>query len=414
MADKKKDVEVSDGTTGGAEGGTGKSDTEQTEGETPKKPSLLEQTTSNMSANDWFNQFFKKAVRVDDEPKPESVLDEVNFDGIARYIASDKCKKIVTMAGAGISTSAGIPDFRSPGTGIYDNLDKYNLPDPHAVFDISFFKENPEPFFVLCKELFPENQAFKPTPCHYFITLLEKKKKLLRHFTQNIDTLERVAGLSDERIIEAHGSFNTGHCQSCNAEYTQEYMKERIFSETAESPVPKCSQSGCDGVVKPDVVFFGESLPRRFSERVSDLRECDCLIVMGTSLVVQPFASLTSRTTVTTPRLYINREKTNSSPEDAMMAMFFGGGGGFDFDSENNIRDVFWQGDCDAGCYALADKLGWGDELRKLVKDEHARIDKEQAEKKSSTPKPASKSTDVASQKSDKEEKSNLAKKSEL
>ncbi|XP_060574816.1 NAD-dependent protein deacetylase sirtuin-2-like [Ruditapes philippinarum] len=358
MSSDKEVASDKDGVKGKDEvGADAASGAEAAEDKSEKKPSLLEQTTSNQSTAEWLTECMKKSMNISDEPKPESVLDEVSFEGIARYFKSDKCKNIVTMAGAGISTSAGIPDFRSPGSGLYDNLQKYNLPHPQAIFDIGFFHENPEPFFTLCKDLFPE--SYKPTPCHYFIKLLEKKNKLMRHFTQNIDTLERVAGLSDDKNVEAHGSFNTGHCLECSDEYSLEWMKEQIFSKSTETVVPKCIKEDCDGVVKPDIVFFGESLPQKFAQNASDLDRCDCLIVMGTSLVVQPFASLTSRTKETTPRLYINLENTSAGSGDFMSMMFFGGGG-FDFDKEDNIRDVFWQGTCDDGCYALADLLGWG------------------------------------------------------
>lgn len=103
----------------------------------------------------------------------QPILDEVSFAGIVKYIKDGKAKNVVTLAGAGISTSAGIPDFRSPGTGLYDNLQRFDLPDPQAVFSIDFFKEKPEPFFTLAKELYPSN--FTPTPCHYFVKLLEDK-----------------------------------------------------------------------------------------------------------------------------------------------------------------------------------------------------------------------------------------------
>ncbi len=161
--------------------------------------------------------------------KPK-VLDSLDLDGIVSYIKSGKAKKIVTMAGAGISTSAGIPDFRSPGTGLYDNLQEYNLPDPQAVFDISFFRGNPAPFYKLAKSLYPEESKFKPTPCHHFIKLLADKGLLLRHYTQNIDTLERLAGLSDELLIEAHGTFHSAHCtdNSCKKEYSQEWVKGEL------------------------------------------------------------------------------------------------------------------------------------------------------------------------------------------
>lgn len=120
-------------------------------------------------------------------------------------------------------TAAGIPDFRSPGSGLYHNLEKYNLPDPQAIFEIDFFRRNPQPFFTLAKELYPG--TFKPTPCHYFIKLLQMKGLLLRHYTQNIDTLERVAGLPGDSIVEAHGTFHTSHCLDCHKEYDKGWMK---------------------------------------------------------------------------------------------------------------------------------------------------------------------------------------------
>ncbi|GFO04060.1 NAD-dependent protein deacetylase sirtuin-2, partial [Plakobranchus ocellatus] len=86
---------------------------------------------------------------------PPCVLEELTLNGIAKYLASDKVKNVITMAGAGISTSAGIPDFRSPGTGLYDNLAAFDLPSPQAIFEIEFFRANPKPFFVLAKELYP-------------------------------------------------------------------------------------------------------------------------------------------------------------------------------------------------------------------------------------------------------------------
>ena len=82
-------------------------------------------------------------------------LSSLDLQGIAEYIRTHQCKNIIILAGAGISVSAGIPDFRTPGTGLYDNLCKYNLPEPTAVFDINFFLTNPAPFYQLAKELFP-------------------------------------------------------------------------------------------------------------------------------------------------------------------------------------------------------------------------------------------------------------------
>lgn len=314
-----------------------------------------------------------------EKEKPEQLLEEVTFEGVANYIKKGKCKNIIVMTGAGISTAAGIPDFRSPGTGLYDNLQKYDLPHPQAVFEINFFQSNPEPFFMLAKELYPG--SFKPTISHYFIKLLSDKELLLRNYTQNIDTLERVAGIPQEKLVEAHGSFHTAHCLDCVKEYSHEWVRDEVFADK----IPTCPD--CKGVVKPDIVFFGESLPPVFHRCVpQDMPKCDLLIVMGTSLVVQPFCSLVDRVPATTPRLLINKEKCGNQP-DFFSLLMGGPASGFQFDSDDNYRDVMWQGTTDDGCVALAELLGWKDELLNYVKAEHKRIDEANAEaKKSSAP----------------------------
>ncbi|KAJ8874421.1 hypothetical protein PR048_025270 [Dryococelus australis] len=175
-------------------------------------------------------QYFARKLRLttDEEQQQKKILDDFSLEGIARYILDGKAKNIITMAGAGISTckynmiemthqyytchrtsgllnisvsaiwlpgvtqnedmfkcvltASGIPDFRSPSTGLYDNLKKYNLPYPEAIITLTYFKSHPEPFFSLAKELLPAK--FKPSPCHYFIRLLHEKGLLLRHYTQ--------------------------------------------------------------------------------------------------------------------------------------------------------------------------------------------------------------------------------------
>ena len=107
----------------------------------------------------------------------------------------EQASRILVMTGAGLSTPSGIPDFRTPGSGIYDNLQKYtDLPYPEAIFDIRYFEQNPKPFYTWAKEFFP-GVHYKPNDGHYFISALEKHSKLLRLFTQNIDGLERLTGI---------------------------------------------------------------------------------------------------------------------------------------------------------------------------------------------------------------------------
>jgi len=140
-----------------------------------------------------------------DPNTPPRTLSSRSLDAVADYMRDEggRPKRVVVMTGAGISTSSGIPDFRSPETGLYANLTRLNLPYAEAVFDINYFRKNPNPFYVLAKELYPGQ--FYPTIAHAFIALLEEKYMLQMLFTQNIDCLERQAGVPAEKIVEAHG-----------------------------------------------------------------------------------------------------------------------------------------------------------------------------------------------------------------
>lgn len=108
-------------------------------------------------------------------------------------LKSGKFKNIMVMTGAGISVSAGIPDFRSPKTGVYANLEEYDLPSPEALFTIDFFVKKPEAFYKFAKNF--DLTKFDPTPTHYFNKLLQNKKLLYQNLTQNIDNLEEKTGM---------------------------------------------------------------------------------------------------------------------------------------------------------------------------------------------------------------------------
>lgn len=161
-----------------------------------------------------------------------------------------------------------------------------SLPYPEAVFDISFFRQNPLPFYTLAHEFFPGK--FRPTLTHLFIRMLSDRGLLLKLFTQNIDCLERDAGVPGDKIVEAHGSFATHSCIECRASYPDDLMRKTI----QEKGVPRCLQ--CKGLVKPNIVFFGEQLPESFHMNRSLPAAADFCIILGTSLTVQPFASLPS------------------------------------------------------------------------------------------------------------------------
>ncbi|KAL2065811.1 hypothetical protein VTL71DRAFT_3481 [Oculimacula yallundae] len=278
--------------------------------------------------------------QVMDPNAPPYTLSSRSIAAVADFIKDGPPKRIVVMTGAGISTSAGIPDFRSPETGLYSNLARLDLPHPEAVFDISFFREKPEPFYVLAKELYPGK--FHPTIAHSFIALLHRKHMLYKLFTQNIDCLERKAGVPDDKVVEAHGSFATQRCIECKTSYPDDLMKKAVESAN----VPHCEVPECNGLVKPDIVFFGEPLPSSFFDNRDAPQLADVCIVIGTSLSVQPFAHLPSLASEGTPRILISREQVG--------------------DLGNRPDDVMILGDCDDGVRKLADALGWTKELEDL------------------------------------------------
>uniref|UniRef100_A0A2K6CSV6 Sirtuin 3 n=1 Tax=Macaca nemestrina TaxID=9545 RepID=A0A2K6CSV6_MACNE len=239
---------------------------------------------------------------------------KLSLQDVAELIRARACQRVVAMVGAGISTPSGIPDFRSPGSGLYSNLQQYDLPYPEAIFELPFFFHNPKPFFTLAKELYPGN--YKPNITHYFLRLLHDKGLLLRLYTQNIDGLERADVMADR--------------------------------------VPRCPV--CTGVVKPDIVFFGEPLPQRFLLHVVDFPMADLLLILGTSLEVEPFASLTEAVRSSVPRLLINR--------DLVGPLAWRPRG----------RDVAQLGDVVHSVERLVELLGWTEEMRDLVRRETGKL----------------------------------------
>lgn len=282
---------------------------------------------------------------------------------VAQLIKSKQNVKLIFMVGAGISTSAGIPDFRSPETGLYHNLQKLNLPYAEAVFDIDFFKRNPNPFYVLAQELYPGQ--FLPTKFHFLMKLFQDRKLLHRVYTQNIDTLERIAGVDDEYVVEAHGSFAANHCIECGEEYSNEVFKKQIFDK--QTPI-RCTK--CRGLVKPDIVFFGEGLPEKFfasweedCEQMEAAPENQFItITAGTSLTVYPFASLPSEVNSSQLRLLVNKEKVG------------------DFKANARKSDLLFIESSDQFATDLVELLGWTEQFDRLIEETESKLFKPSVE----------------------------------
>ncbi|XP_026133576.1 NAD-dependent protein deacetylase sirtuin-1-like [Carassius auratus] len=242
-------------------------------------------------------------INISEPPKRKKRKDVNTLEDVVRLLTERK--KILVLTGAGVSVSCGIPDFRSRD-GIYARLavDFPDLPDPQAMFDIDYFRRDPRPFFKFAKEIYPGQ--FQPSPCHRFISMLDKEGRLLRNYTQNIDTLEQVAGI--QKIIQCHGSFATASCLVCKHKVDCEAIREDIFNQV----VPHCPRCPADvpyAIMKPDIVFFGENLPEFFHRAMKqDKDEVDLLIVIGSSLKVRPVALIPSSIPHDVPQVLINRE----------------------------------------------------------------------------------------------------------
>ncbi|XP_016420890.1 NAD-dependent protein deacetylase sirtuin-1-like [Sinocyclocheilus rhinocerous] len=241
-------------------------------------------------------------INISEPPKRKKRKDINTLEDVVRLL--NERKKILVLTGAGVSVSCGIPDFRSRD-GIYARLavDFPDLPDPQAMFDIDYFRRDPRPFFKFAKEIYPGQ--FQPSPCHRFISMLDKKGRLLRNYTQNIDTLEQAAGI--QKIIQCHGSFATASCLVCKHKVDCEAIREDIFNQVC------LSMKNNPQVIHPPPVhqltFFGENLPEFFHRAMKqDKDEVDLLIVIGSSLKVRPVALIPSSVPHDVPQVLINRE----------------------------------------------------------------------------------------------------------
>lgn len=274
-------------------------------------------------------------------------------------------QNIIVLSGAGISTSCGIPDFRSPD-GLYARLRDsglYDLDAPEDMFDKDVFLHRPEVFYSFAKDIYPSN--FTPSPSHRFIKLLEDRGALLRDYTQNIDTLEQAVGIS--KVLNCHGSFATASCVTCGYQCPGAGIKNDVFAQRVP-PCPECSrrkalttaagkkrkrsQKNCydsgfdedetndtrrDGILKPDITFFGEKLNDDFDcSLLEDRSKASLLLVMGTSLKVAPVSSVVGHLPHSCPVILINRTPILHIAVDIMLL-----------------------GDADIVVQWLCQKLGW-------------------------------------------------------
>jgi len=199
----------------------------------------------------------------------------VSMQQLIEAIRNAKC--VGCLTGAGVSTLCGIPDFRGP-QGLYQN------PDAERIFDIDWFDRDPSIYYNGCRELVYGLGAYCPGPVHRALKTLEDAGRLQGIATQNIDMLHQKAGSS--HVYEVHGSPLHHHCRLCGDSKTY----EEILAMLSKGGIPHCA---CGGVYKPDITFFGESLPEHAFTQSQELAiRSDVFLVLGTSLTVYPAAGL--------------------------------------------------------------------------------------------------------------------------
>ncbi|CCK72545.1 NAD-dependent histone deacetylase SIR2 KNAG_0K01800 [Huiozyma naganishii CBS 8797] len=268
---------------------------------------------------------------------------------------------VIVLTGAGVSTSLGIPDFRS-SEGFYSKIKYLGLQDPQDVFNYEIFRRDPSVFYSIAHMVLPPSGIY--SPLHSFIKMLADKNKLLRNYTQNIDNLEAAAGVPAEKLVQCHGSFATASCVTCH----WKVPGEKVFGSIRRVELPLCpycvqdrrrlfraartalglseedyldesnfeldkfleadnSQAYDDlgipldiksyGVLKPDITFFGEALPSKFHKSLrEDIPKCDLLVCIGTSLKVAPVSDIVSMLPIDVPQVLINRDPVKHAEFD--------------------------------------------------------------------------------------------------
>lgn len=297
--------------------------------------------------------------------------------GVANFIQSDRCKRIVILAGAGMSVASGIPDFRS-SDGLYATLKAESLTcsqqqqdairkDPSFALDQHLFLDNPLPLLETKRDfiLGTYEQRWKATLAHRFVELLYAKTgKLVRLYTQNIDGLEdQCSQLPQEKVIAVHGTMDRAECARCKTRASfvdfcnkvrnqiKDISQKDLCAPSVSTPIA-CATCGFHAV-KPAIVLFRSSLPPDFFENVvNDVQDVDLLLIIGTSLKVAPANSLVWRVPRSAMRVLINREMVGEHL-------------GMDFDQGE--RDVFACGNCDDVLLHLMEYLGWLPDLEPLV-----------------------------------------------
>ncbi|MBE6380324.1 MAG: NAD-dependent deacetylase [Lentisphaerae bacterium] len=218
------------------------------------------------------------------------------------YEALAGADKVMVLTGAGISTLSGIPDFRG-AMGCYQN--KWHGMEVEEILSLPCFKKHPEYFYEWAQTFVYGVGDYEPNIVHKTLAAWEQRNLICRTYTQNIDILHQHAG--SRRLYELHGSPAHHHCMQCGEYFDYDFVAPLVHAGT----LPRCSQ--CGGVIKPDIVFYGENLNRELLEQAfNDFASADLALVLGSSLTVNPAAVLPQYTLRSGGKLAIvNMQPTN-------------------------------------------------------------------------------------------------------
>jgi len=241
---------------------------------------------------------------------------EEQIDRLTDLIVSSK--RVVVFTGAGVSTESGIPDFRSPG-GIWEQYDPSEFTYQRFVSSAETRKQH----WQFYRTGILGSEDAQPNPAHYAIAELWRMGKLDCLITQNVDNLHQKAGTPEEKVIELHGNMRWVKCLDCGKRSTMDEVIKRVEEEGLEEP--RCEE--CQGILKPEGIFFGESLPEKaLREAVYYSRNCDLFIVIGSTLIVTPAAHMPSYALESGARLVIIN--LSSTPLDRQATMLIQGKAG--------------------------------------------------------------------------------------
>ena len=276
------------------------------------------------------------------------------YEEIISGLKNNEFKNIVFITGAGISTAAGIPDFRSKGGLFEQTRIKYGLSRPEQFFEINYFYNHPEAFYDFCKGF--DISECRPTKTHLFMGFLTNIKKIVKRiYTQNVDGLELLAGVPRAKVTFAHGTITEAGCPNCLKEYDVEDVRKYVN----EGKILKCSE--CNKPIKPKVVFYGENLPDSFFEAFNDINVTDLAFIMGSSLAVYPFNQLPYGIKKESWRVLINKDEVGNFLA-GLVTM-----NQFRFNNPKR-KDLFLNGYTDEIVQKIVNDCGWKDEFENYCK----------------------------------------------